>query len=146
MRANPRMCIRPAARTHAHIHIYTHVHACTRTRRKFSDTKSALQHFQTEFNHQSDTIHFYCPITVQSISILAPHWLRHLYKLSASVNICRPLSPIRNHCPTIYQLLIISCSSPIHYHRFPPYHTHHIPSYPISSPTNSPSYQYVSML
>ena len=37
-------------------------------------------------------------ITVQSISILAPHWLRHLYKLSLSDIICRQFT---NYLPTI---------------------------------------------
>ena len=67
MRANPRTRIRPAAHTHAHIHIYTHVRTYSRTRRKFSDNKSALQHCQTEFHHHSNSIHFYYSIAVQSV-------------------------------------------------------------------------------
>ena len=65
--------------------MYAHVRTYTRTRRNFSDNKSALQHYQTELNHQSDIIHLCYPTTVQSISILAPHWLRHLYKLPSFV-------------------------------------------------------------
>ena len=80
-----RTYVQPHTPTHIYIYtpMYTHVRTYTRTRRKFSDNESVLQHYQTEFNHQSDSTHFYYPITVQSISILAPHWLRHLYKLSA---------------------------------------------------------------
>ena len=124
------------------MHTYAHVRTYTRTRRKFSDTKSALQHCQTEFHHQSDSIHFYYSITVQSVSTLASHWLRHLYKLSASTNICHSFT-------IIFQLSannsIIYHSSPIHYHHFPSSRTHHIPSLSDFQP-NSPSYQYVSLL
>ena len=95
-------------RAHTYIHpcthMYAHVRTYTRTRRKFSNNESALQHCQTDFHHQSDTIHFYYPFTVQSISILAPHWLRHLYKLSASDNICYIF-------PTIFQPFTIIQSS-----------------------------------
>ena len=119
MRANPRTRVCPAAHTHAHIHIYTHVRTYSRTRRKFSDNKSALQHCQTEFHHHSNSIHFYYPITVQSVSILAPHWLRHLYKLLSSTIICYTFTIHYHPLQSIHQLSIISRSSPIHYHRFP---------------------------
>ena len=137
MRANPRTRICQVAHTHAHIRIYTHVRTYTRTRRKFSDTKSALQHCQTEFHHQSDTIHFYYPIAVQSISMLAPHWLHHLYKLSATIVIWHPLS-------SVFQLSannsIISRSSLIYYHCRPSSRTVHpriiFYLYPITTPTH----------
>ena len=140
MRASPRTRIRPAARTHTHIHIYTPMYAhgrtYTRTRRNFSDNKSAPQHCQTEFHHQSDNIHFYYPTTVQSISILAPHWLHHLYKLSSSAINWHSLSSIRKYCPTIHRLLIIHsiiCSANSHTLSLPPIisnspSTHNIPS------------------
>ena len=146
MRANPRTRIRPAAHTHAHTHIYAHVRTYTRTRRNFSDNESALQHCQTEFNHQSDTIHFYYPTTVQSISILAPHWLRHLYKLPSSVT---HLLSIYNHFPTIHQpfnhlSLISHLLSPLPIITNRP-STHHILSL-CNNKSNSLSYQYVSIL
>ena len=135
MRANPRTRIRPAAHTHAHIYIYTpmytHVRTYTRTRRKFFDIKSVLQHYQTEFHHQSDSIHFYYSITVQTISIC--HHLIHIY---------HPLLTITQLSATNS---IISHSSPIYYHHFPSSRTHHIPSLS-DFQSNSPSYQYVSML
>ena len=114
--------------------MYAHVRTYTRTRRNFSDNKSAIQHCQTEFHHQSDTIHFYYPIAVQSISILAPHWLRHLYKLSSTDIHYHPLSSIRNYCPTIHRLLIIhSIICIANSHTLLPIisnspSTHHIPS------------------
>ena len=130
-----------SSRTHTRTYIYTpmyaHVRTYTRTRRNFSDNKSALQHYQTDFHHQSDTIHFYYPITVQSISILKPHWLRHLYKLLSSVthllHIYHPLPPIRDHYPTIHHLSII-------YHLISLHHLTHIifHLYPMSSPTHHP--------
>ena len=146
MRANPRTCIRPAAHTHAHIYIYTpmytHVRTYTRTRRKFFDIKSVLQHYQTEFHHQSDSIHFYYSITVQSISILAAPSVQ-------TISICHHLIHIYHLLLTITQLSatnsIISHSSPIYYHHFPSFRTHHIPSLS-DFQSNSPSYQYVSML
>ena len=144
-----RAYVQPHTPTHTYVYtpMYTHVRTYTRTRRKFSDNKSALQHCQTEFHHHSNSIHFYYSIAVQSVSILAPHWLRHLYKLSLSVIICCTF-------PTIFQLFtnhsIISCSSPIHYHCFPSSRTVHphiiYHFYLISIPTNSPFYQYVSIL
>lgn len=120
-------------RTHTYIHPYTHVRTYTRTRRKFSDTKSALQHYQTEFHHQSDSNHFYYPITVQSVSILAPPSIHYLYKASESVIIYYTLSSIRNHLPTIYQpsdiyLLLISHSLSL-----PTIILHLFHLYPISS-------------
>ena len=88
--------VQPHTPTHPYVYtpMYAHVRTYTRTRRKFSDIKSTLQHCQTEFLHQSDTIHFYCPIAVQSVSLLAPHWLRNLYKLSAFVINYHPLTII----------------------------------------------------
>ena len=125
--------------------MYAHVRTYTHTRRNFYDNESALHHCQTKFNHQSDSIHFYYPIAVQSISILTPYWLRHLYKLSTSVINYHPFT-------TIFQLStnrsIISHSYPIHYYRFPSSlssRTHHIPSLS-NVQSNSPSYQYVNML
>ena len=107
--------------------MYAHVRTYTRTRRNFSDNESALQHCQTEFNHQSDTIHFYYPTTVQSISILEPHWLRNLYKLSTFVT---HFPPIYNNLPTISKPFIIYsliCRlSPIYYHYRPSYRTNHL--------------------
>ena len=144
MRANPRTRIRPAAHTHAHTHIYAHVRTYTRTRRNFSDNKSALQHCQTEFNNQSDIIHFYYPIAVQSISILAPHWLRHLYKPSASIthlpSIIIHSEPSPNNPPLVCYPFLIHLITLHHLARV----IFHL--YMISIPTNSPSYQYVSML
>ena len=98
-----RAYVQPHAPTHIYVYtpMRTHVRTYTRTRRNFSDNKYALQHYQTEFHHQSDTIHFYYLITVQSISILAPHWRRHLYKLSTIVIICCTFTSIINHYPTI---------------------------------------------
>ena len=94
--------VQPHTSTRTYIYTPTHarVRTYTRTRRKFSDNESALQYYQTEFHHQSVSIHFYCPMAVQSVSTLAPHWLRHLYKPSASVT---HLPSINNHCPTIRQ-------------------------------------------
>ena len=125
--------------------MYTHVRTYTHTRRNFSNNKSALQHCQTEFHHQSDTIHFYYPITVQSISILAPHWLRHLYKPLPYVThlplIYHPFAIIF-YLPTIYQLLVTHPSLiTLHHLARVIFHL-----YLISIPTNSQSYQYVSML
>ena len=119
--------------------MYAYVRTYTRTRRIFSDNKSALQHYQIEFNHQSNIIRFYYPITIQSISILAPHWLRHLYKLSSYTINYHPSA-------SIFQLstnhLIIFRSSPIHYHHLPSSqqtHPHIIfYLYPITSPTHHP--------
>lgn len=74
--------------------MYAYVRTYTRTRRNFSDNESALQHYQTVFHHQSDAIHFYYPIAVQTISILEPHWLCHLYKLSASDIICHSFTSV----------------------------------------------------
>ena len=114
----------------------THVHTYTRTRRKFSDNKSALQHCQTDFHHLSDTIHFYYPIAVQSISILAPplivpsvqtviicHSFIVIFQLSFHHPIiCQP-SPIYYHCHpssrTVYPRIIYhlySMTSPTHHH------------------------------
>ena len=145
MRANPRTRIRPATHTRAHIHIYTHVRTYTRTRRNFSDNKSALQHCQTEFHHQSDTIHFCYPITVQSISILAPPLIVPSVQ---TITICHlsvtHLQPSPNYPPTIqlslaYIPFIITAFN--HLARI----IFHL--YLISTPTiYSPFYQYVSLL
>ena len=99
-----RAYVQPHTPTHPYVYtpMYAHVRTYTRTRRNFHDIKSVLQHCQTEFNHQSNTIHFYYPITVQSVSILVPHWLRHLYKPSLSVTY---LQLIYNHLSIIPQLL-----------------------------------------
>lgn len=131
--------------TDAHTSSRTHLRTYTRTRRKFSDNKSALQHCQTEFNHQSDTIHFYYPIAVQSIFILTPHWLRHLYKLSISVT---HLPSISNYLPTI-QSSLTHLPNYSHLLSLPPIISH--ASYTIfirflSQPLTSPSFsicQYV---
>ena len=94
--------------------MYAHVRTYTRTRRNFSDNKSALQHCQTKFHHQSVTIHFYYPITVQSISILEPHWLHHLYKPLPYVThlplIYHPLATITQLSTNFNHLLLISNS------------------------------------
>ena len=126
--------VQPHTPTRPYIYtpMYTHVRTYTRTRRKFSDIKSAIQHCQTEFHHQSDTIHFCYPITVQSISILATHWLRHLYKPSLSDIHYHPFRTISQSFPTISQpfnhLLLISHSLlPIPIITNNP-STHHIPS------------------
>lgn len=121
MRANPRTRIRPAARTYAHIRTYT------RTRRKFSDIKSVLQHCQTEFHHQSDTIHFYYPITVQSISILAPYWHHHLYKPSLSVIIFHSFTTIFQLSANYSSLTHLPIRFPSH-HNPPSSRARHIPS------------------
>ena len=154
MRADPRMRICPAAHTHAPLRIYAHVRARTHVyahAKKFSDIKSALQHYQTEFHHQSDSIHFYYPITVQFIYILEPHWQRHLYKLSLFVThfplIYHSLSHIYINLQTIYHSFT-SHLSPIHFqfpHISPLSRTHHIPSLS-DFHSNRPFYQYVSLL
>ena len=143
MRANPRTRIRPAAHTHAHIYIYTpmytHVRTYTRTRRKFSDIKSTLQHHQTEVNHQSDTIHFYYSITVQSISILAAPSVQTVIIYHSSAIHYHPFETISQQSAA--RLLLISHPS----HISPSSRARHIPSLYDFQP-NSPSYQYVSML
>ena len=124
-----RAYVQPHTPTHPYVYtpMYAHVHTYTRTRKKFSDIKSALQHCQTELYHQSDSIHFYYPIAVQSISILAPHWLHTLYKLSSFVT---HFPPIYNNLPTISKPFIIYsliCRlSPIYYHCRPLSWTIHI--------------------
>ena len=136
-------------RPYVYTPMYAHVRTYTRTRRNCSDTKSALQHCQTEFHHQSDSIHFYYPIAVQSI--LAPHWLHTLYKLSSFVT---QFPRIYNNLPTISQPFTnysIICIVISHLLSLPTIilnnsYTHYIHLYPISSQTNSSSYQYVSML
>ena len=119
--------VQPHTPTHPYVYtsMYAHVRTYTRTRRKFSDSKSALQHCQTEFHHQSDSIHFYYPFAVQFIFILAPHWLRNLYKLPSFVAhfplIYHSLSHIYINFQTIYHsfnhpfihLSLISYSFPI---------------------------------
>ena len=121
--------VQPHTPTHPYVYtpMYAHVRTYTRTRRKFSDIKSTLQHCQTEFLHQSDTIHFYYPIAVQSVSILEPHWLRNLYKLSTFIT---HFPPIYNNLPTISKPFIIYsliCRlSPIYYHYRPLSWTIHI--------------------
>ena len=121
--------VQPHTPTHPYVYtpMYAHVRTYTRTRRKFSDIKSALQHCQTKFPHQSYTIHFYCPIVVQSISMLPLHWLCHLYKLSEFVT---HFPPIYNNLPTISKPFIIYsliCRlSPIYYHCRPLSWTIHI--------------------
>ena len=105
---------RTPPRAYTYTPMYTHVRTYTRTRRNFSDNKSVLHHYQTDFHHQSDTIHFYYPITVQSIPILAPHWQRHLYKLSTSVIICYTFTSIyqlsTNHSSLTHLPFIITVS------------------------------------
>ena len=134
-----------SSRTHPHVYtpMYAHVRTYTRTRRKFSDIKSTLQHCQTEFLHQSDTIHFYYPIAVQSISILAPHWLHTLYKLSSFVT---HFPPIYHSLAIIFQLSVnhpIICQANSHLLSLPtiilnnPY-THYIHRYPIPKQTRHP--------
>ena len=132
-------------RTYIYTPMYTHVCTYTRTRRKFSNTKSALQHCQTEFHHQSDTNHFYYPIAVQSVSILTPHWLCHLYKPLPYVThlplIYHPLATIF-YLPTIYQLYIAHLPFIITT-------DHHLTLILFLSnfqSNHSPSYQYVNML
>ena len=136
------MSSRTYIRAHTYIRPCTHVRTYTRTRRNFSNNKSALQHCQTEFHHQSDTIHFCYPITVQSISILAPPLI--VPSVQTTI-ICHSFI-------VIFQLSfhhsIICQPSPIHYHHFPSSPsscTHHILSLSNNQP-NSPSYQYVSIL
>ena len=145
--------VQPHAPTRPYVYtpMYAHVRTYTHTRMSFSDNKSALQHYQTEFHHQSDTIYFYYPLTVQSVSILEPHWLRNLYKLLSFIT----------HFPLIYHSLAIIFQPfinylsspklcPIYYHWRPSSRTVHphiiFHLYLIYSPTNSPSYQYVSLL
>ena len=134
-------------RPYVYTPMYVHVRTYTRTRENFSDSKTALQHCQTEFNHQSDTIQLYYPITVQSISILIPHWQRHLYKLSTSAINWHSLSsiiihsePLPNHSQSISHLFPTVTHIYLSSSR-----THHILSWSNVYP-NSPSYQYVSML
>ena len=127
--------VQPHTPTHPYVYtpMYAHVRTYTRTRRKFSDIKSALQHCQTEFNHQSDTIQFYHPIAVQSISILAPHWLRYLYKLSLSLIHYHPFR-------TITQPFAIHLSFISHCHLISLHHLTHIifHLYLISNSTHHP--------
>ena len=133
--------------------MYTRVRTYTRTRRKFFDIKSVLQHYQTEFHHQSDTIHFYYPIAVQSISILAPHWLCHLYKLLTSDIICCTFTihyqPLPNYPHPFNHLSVIS-----HLLSLPPIISHTsysifiwFPIQPIDHPINmSVCYKTLSIL
>ena len=97
----------PRAPTYIHPCASMHVRTYTRTRRKFSDSKSAIQHCQTKFHHQSDTIHFYCPIAAQSLSILAAPSVQ-------TISICHSFTihyhPFSNYPPTIYHLSLISHS------------------------------------
>ena len=110
-----RAYVQPPTLAHIYIYtpMYTHVRTYTRTRENFSDCKSAIQHCQTEFHHQSTTIHSYYPITVQSISILTPPSQQHLHKLSASVIVYHPfiihyhLLQYIHHISATYILLIL---------------------------------------
>ena len=151
MRADPRTRIRPAAHTHAHIHIYTHVH-----------TRTHVYAHAKEF--------FWQQICSTALPNRVPSSVRH-YSLLLS-NRCTIYIHIGTTlaAPSV-QTVVICHLSDIHYHplaivsqlsaNYPPLisysyqfiitPTHHLTHiifhlYLISIPTNSPSYQYVSML
>ena len=81
--------------------MYAHVRTYTHARRKFYDTKSALQHYQTKFHHQSDkqslllsnrcTIHINIGTTLAAPSV-------------QTVIICQHLSSSVTHLPSTFQL------------------------------------------
>ena len=132
-------------RAHTYIHPCTHTYARIRAREGNFLTPNLLYSITKPSSIISDTIHFYYPITVQSISILAPHWLYHLYKPLPYVThlplIYHPFAIIF-YLPTIYQLLVTHPSLiTLHHLARVIFHL-----YLISISTNSPSYQYVSML
>ena len=146
MRANPRMRIRPAAHTRAHIHIYTHVCTCTHV---YAHAKEIFWHQicstaspnrgQSSVRHHSlllsnrCTIHIYIGTTLAAPSV-------------QSVNICHSSA---THLPSIHHpfnhLSLISHSLlPLPIITNSP-STHHILSLS-NDKSNSPSYQYVSLL
>ena len=145
--------VQPHTPTHTYVYtpMYAHTRTYTRTRRSFSDTKSAFQHCQTEFHHHSDTIHFYYPITVQTNL----YW-NHIDCIICT-NCCHlssiitHLPFISNYLPTIHHHSSISITHLSIYLPFIITVSHHLARiifhlYLISSPTNLPSYQYVSLL
>ena len=95
-----RAYVQPHTPTHPYVYtpMYARIRTYTRTRRKFSDIKSTLQHCQTEFHHQSDSIHFYypkrCTIRIHIGTTLAAASVQ-------TVSIWHHLPLIYNYPPTI---------------------------------------------
>ena len=160
---------RMSSRTHPHTYTYTHpctpMYARIRAREGNFLTTNLLYSIAKPTSIISPT-----PFTsiIQSLYNPYPYWhhigcaictnCQHLPLIYHSFT--TNLLSIINHLPTIHHLSFISHLSSIHYHRFPSSLTylpfiitvsHHLAHvifhlYPISRPTNSPSYQYVSLL
>ena len=152
MRANPRTRVCPAARTPTHIRIHTHVHTRThmyariRAREGNFLTSNLLYSITKPRSIISPT-----PFTSIIQSLYNPYQYWHpigggictnYRQLSSSVAHLHPLSTI-TQLSAIHS--IISRSSPIYYHCRSSSHAHHILSLS-NVQSNSPSYQYVSML
>ena len=153
MRADPRTRICPAAHTHAHIHIYTHIrtrtHVYAHAKEFFwqqicftalsNRIPSSVRHHSLLLSNRC-TIHIHIHIHIGT-TLAAPS--------VQTVIICYHLLHISNHLPTIRQPSTIHHSSLIYFplssHISPSSHTHHILSLS-NIQSNSPSYQYISLL
>ena len=149
MRANPRTCIRPAAHTRAHIHIYTHARTCTHV---YAHAKEIFWHqicftalsnrVPSSVRHHSLLLSNHCTIHIHIGTTLAAHSVQ-------TVVICHSFSTnlqqSSDYIPTVHHIFI-NLSLISHLLSLPTIilnnsYTHYIHLYPISSPTNSSSYQ-----
>ena len=161
MRADPRMRICPAAHTHAPLRIYAHVRARTHV---YAHAKEFFWHqicstalsnrVPSSVRHHSFILSNRCIIRIHIDATLAaqsvqtviichsfstnlPFIITHLHQ---SPNYL-PFIQSSIHSPLTYLLFISNFLISLHYLARIIFHL-----YPISIPTNRPSYQYVSLL